>query len=187
MQERIIHGNSRIDGDLVIEGFNYIVKGDLTVEGTVISKNGDLIVEGDLLVYSEYDEDISISCGSIYAKSITAWANINNLNGNICTLKDLNCWNIFCYKGDISVGGNAYVLDVFCRNYLVDGKNDSINIEAEKSVYIMEYSTNFSIKAPEVFLGGGGDFNCNPIITNHFEFDGHVYNCARRYFLSEVS
>lgn len=185
MQERIIHGDSVIDGDLVIEDFNYIVKGDLTVEGTVIIKNGDLIVEGDLLVYS--DADISVACGSIYAKSVNSNGDICISNGNISTLRDLDCMNIFCPKGDISVGRNSYVLDVRCRNYLVDGKNYSENIIANDSVYIMDYSYNHCITAPEVFLGGGGEFNCNPIITNHFEFDGHVYNCARRYFLSEVS
>lgn len=180
MQERIIHGDSFIDGDLVIEGFNYIVKGDLVVEDTVIIKDGDLIVEGNLLVRSNHNSSISVSCGSIYAKSITVYTNINILNGNISTLKDLDCWNICCYEGDISVGGNSDVLYVFCRNYLVDGENRSIDIEAEKSVYIMKHSSNHCIVSPEVFLGEGGDFNGNFIITNHFEFNEHIYNCLGR-------
>lgn len=181
MLERIIPGDLVIDDNLIFEGFNYIVKGNLTVEGTVLIKNGGLIVEGDLLVNSKHSFDVSVYYGSIYAKSITVATNISIMNGNISTLKDLNCMDITCYLGDISVGGNTSVHSVACSNYLVDGKNNSLDIEADNVVYIMDFSNSGKISAQEIFLGGGGDFGGASVITNHFEFDGHVYNCQRRY------
>lgn len=189
MQERFVHDDLVIDSDLMIKDFNYIVKGNLVVKGTVIIYNGNLIVEGDLTIYSNHSRDIYVYSGSIYAKSImvSKTPNISITDGNITTFKDLTCMNIQCYNGDICVGGNANIGNVSCRNYLVDGYNNSFVIKAEKSVYIMEYSNNSSITAPEVFLGGGGNFNGGSITSNHFEVDGHIYNCLRRSRLSETA
>lgn len=180
MQERVIHG------DLLINGYEYVFKENLTVKGTVIIYNGGLVVEGDLKIYSNYNRDINVYNGSIYAKSITVskTSSIYITDGNISTFKDLTCMNIHCYGGDICVGGNANVGNVSCVNYLVDGHNDSFSIKAEKSVYIMEYSNNSNIAAPEVFLGGGGNFSSGTITSDHFETDGHIYNCLGRYRLT---
>lgn len=183
MQERIFHGNLVIDGDLIIEDFSYICKGNLTVDGTVIIENGSLVVEGDLIINSSHGKNIFIFDGGIYAKSISVETNIYLSYGSISTFTDLSCMNIYSFKGDIFVGGNAKVGSIRCHNYLVDGKNDSLGIKAENAVYIMEFSNSLTITAPEVFLGGGGDFGGYPIITNYFEFDGHIYNCRRRYRL----
>ena len=188
MQERIIHGDLVIEADLMIKDFNYIIKGNLVVKGTVIIYNGDLIVEGDLTIYSNHRRDIYVYNGSIYAKSIivSKTPNISITDGNITTFKDLTCMNIQCCNGDICVGGNANIGNVSCRNYLVDGYNNSFLIKAEKSVYIMEYSNNSSITAPEVFLCYGGDFNGGTITSDYFESGGHIYNCLGRYCLSET-
>ena len=181
MQNRIINGQ------LVIENCEYVVKGNLEVTDSVIIKNGSLVVEGDLLIHSKHCNNINIYNGKVYAKSITTTANIYISNGNVITFRNLKCNNIRCLGGDIIVGGDAHVRSVFCRNYLVDGCNNSDDIEAECTVYIMEFSNSKNITAPEVFLGGGGNFNGNTIKCDYFEFDGHIYSCLRRYFLTKES
>lgn len=172
-----------ITEDLIIGKEGYIFKGNLGVYGTIIMNGGDLVVEGKLTVYSEDNREISIVDANIYAKSLSTNVDICIKNGNIITFKDLTCGNIYSDNGDVIVGGNTNVSDVYCRNYLVDGHNNSHTIEGTNNVYIMEFSSSFDIKAPEVFLGDGGNFNGGCITANHFEFDGHIYNCLRRYFL----
>ncbi len=195
LKENLIlkNGEYYSEGNLVLENGEYYLKGNLFISGgTLIMTNANLVVEGDLKVFPSLNEDGSIDSpisaativnGSIYAKSISIFADIVIKDGNICTFSDLNCENIYSANGDINVGRNANVCNVYCKNYLVDGTNCSYNIEADESVYIMEYSKNLNITASEVFLGYGGDFNCGVITTKHFEFDGHITNCLRRYFL----
>ncbi len=195
LKENLIlkNGEYYYEGNLVLENGEYYLKGDLFISGgTLIMTNANLVVEGDLKVFPALNEDGSIASpinaativnGSIYAKSISIFADIVIKNGNICSFSDLDCENIYSANGDINVGGNANVFNVYCRNYLVDGTNNSYNIEADESVYIMEYSKNLDITATEVFLGYGGDFNCGVITAQHFEFDGHIINCLRRYLL----
>lgn len=181
MQERIVNG------DLRIEGYEYAFKGNLIVEGTVSVINGSLVVEGNLVVRSTCSSiNITIYNGTIYAKSITTAADICITYGNISTFKDLRCKDILCFGGDVSIGGNAYANFVRCRNYFVNGTNHSDDIIAEQNVYIMEFSNSKSITAPEVFLGAGGDFHGGTITANHFEFDGHIYGCFRRFFIDET-
>lgn len=180
MQKRII------DGDLVIKGCNHVFKGDLVVEGSIIVNEGSLVVEGDLLVRSKCSSiNLTLFKGDIYAKSITTSADICITYGNLSTFKDLRCKDILCFGGNISVGGNTHVQSVHCSNYFVDGANNSDEIIADQNVYIMEFSNSKSITAPEVFLGGGGDFHGGTITADHFEFDGHVYGCFRRFFIKK--
>lgn len=180
MQERIING------DLRIEGYEYVCKGDLIVEGSIAVINGSLIVEGDLLLRSKCSSiNITVYSGIIYAKSITTLADICITYGNLSTFKDLRCKDILCYGGNISVGGNTHVQSVRCRNYLVTGINNSDDIIAEQNVYIMDFSTSKSITAPEVFLVGGGNFQGGTITADCFEAGWHIYNCLRRFYIHE--
>lgn len=172
-----------INGDLRIGKEGYIFKGFLYVNGTIIMDGGELVVEGKLMVRSEDNREISIVDGGIYARSISTNLDICIKNGNIVTLKDLICGNIYSDNGDVVVGGDTSVKNVYCRNYLVDGCNYSHIIEGTDSVYVMGSSYSRDIKAPEVFLGDGGDFDGGCITAKHFEFDGHIKNCLRRYLL----
>lgn len=195
LKENLIlkNGEYYSEGNLVLENGEYYLKGNLFINGgTLIMTNANLVVEGNLKAFPTLTEDGSIACqidaativnGSVYAKSISILADIVIKDGNICSFSDLNCENIYCANGDINVGGNANVFNVYCRNYLVDGTNCSYTIEADESVYIMDYSKHFNITAPEVFLGYGGDFNYGVITAKNFDFDGHVTNCLHRYFL----
>lgn len=184
--------NRKIYGNLVVENEDYIVKGNLSIiGGTITLINANLVVEGSLKVLPEHFSlsnnvelytPVLVQNGGIYAKDLSVLEDIVITNGNICTFFDLDCYDIYS-TGDINVGRNSNVGSVFCRNYLVDGCSDTFLIEAEKSVYIMEYSNNFGITAPEVFLGDGGDFNGCDITAKHFEFGGHVTNCFYRHFM----
>lgn len=179
-----------IRGNLVIEGKDYIVKGSLDVEGTIIIRDGNLVVGGDLISHST--KPISISNGNIYAKSLATLSNINissvYKNGSICTFNDLICSTIYANSHDIIVGGNANVSNVFCRNYLVDGDNHSLNIFASESTYILGYSNNHGITSPDVFLCEGAYFNGACIIADNFEFTPgkHIIYCYRRYKYSSL-
>lgn len=174
-----------IRGDLLVENRDYIVKGDLNVVGTIIIRNANLVVEGDIISHST--KPISISNGNIYAKSLTTLSDINissnYRNGSICTFNDLSCSTIYANSHDIIVGGNANVANVYCRNYLIDGDNNSINLYASESVYILGYSNNYEIASPDVFLGEGAYFNGACIIADNFEFTPgkHISYCYRRY------
>ncbi len=202
MQERNLkeslilkNGEYYSEGNLVLENGEYYLKGDLFIcGGTLIMTNANLVVEGDLKVFPALIDDGSIASpvedavivnGGVYAKSISIYSDIVIKNGNICTFSDLNCGTIYSSNGDINVGRNANVFNVYCKNYLVDGTNSSYNIEADESVYIMDYSSNFNITAPDVFLGYGADFNGGDITANNFEIgDGsHIKNCFYRHFL----
>ncbi len=197
LKENLIlkNGEYYYEGNLVLENGEYYLKGDLFISGgTLIMTNANLVVEGNLKVFPSFNEDGSIASpisaativdGGIYAKSISIFSNIVIKNGNICSFTNLDCENIYSANGDINVGGNANVFNVYCRNYLVDGTNSSYNIEADESVYIMDYSNNFNITAPDVFLGNGGDFNGLDITANNFEIGdrSHIKNCFFRHFL----
>lgn len=176
---------NRIYGNLVIENEEHVVKGDLEIiGGTLIMTNANLVVEGNLTIRhgsKGFTVDASsIVNGSIYAKSISISSSIVIKNGNITTFADLNCGNIYSENGDINVGGNSDVCNVYCKNYLVDGNNDSFNIEADNIVCILGLSDNFNISAPEVFIGDDSDFNLSIITANYFESTGHIYNCICR-------
>lgn len=169
-------------GDLVLENANYYLKGNLKIDGFLIMHNANLVVEGFLIVLSDC---FYITNGSIYARSIKASCDIViKGGGNLTTFADLYCFNIFS-DGNISVGGNSDVYNVYCMNYLIDGENYSLDINADKSVYIMEYSRSQSITAPDVLLASGGDFNGGNITAYNFEFGegAHIQNCYRRYSL----
>lgn len=199
MQERNLKENSNLifrdgvyysEGDLVLEDGEYYLKGNLQIIGTLILNNANLVVEGFLEILGNYSISpmsttfsISISNGNVYAKSITAYHYINIHGGNLTTFSDLLCIDIFS-DGDVYVGGNAETYDVSCNNYLVDGKNDSLHINAYKSVYIMGYCECMSITAPEVFLCDGGNLDGGNITANHFEFSGHVANYFYQHFLN---
>lgn len=196
MQERNLKENPNLvfkdgvyysEGNLVLENGDYYLKGDLSIiDGTFIMTNANLVVEGFLKIFLGYRVDstptVFISGGSIYAKSIETDTNIVITDGNLTTFSDLSCCNISS-DGDIYVGGNADVSYVLCNNYLVDGENDSLDITAQKSVYIMGYCECTGITAPEVFLSDGGNFHYGNITTNHFEIgDGsHITSCIYRY------
>lgn len=200
MQERNLKENPNLvfkddvyysEGDLVLENGEYYLKGNLQLIGTLTLNNANLVVEGVLRILADYNVSpistivsISISTGNIYAKSIVTYADIEIHGGNLTTFSDLSCCNIFS-DGDIYVGGNTDVFCVSCNNYLVDGKNDSLNINADKSVYIMDYCECMNITAPEVFLASGGNFNGGDITANYFEIGegSHIKNCFYRHFL----
>lgn len=173
----------RILENLIVKDEDYFFDGDLVVNGRVELINANLQVSGELLFKGISNDGFSINTAIING-NITAHTfkcNINKLfiYGNIRVQTDMKARHIFC-TGNIEVDGSCYVYNVTCNNYLITGCNESDDITAKESLYILGANDSGDLKAYELFLGDRSTFSPYGKITieaKYFESAGLIRNC----------
>lgn len=174
----------RILENLIVKDEDYFFDGDLVVNSKVELINANLQVSGELVFKGISDDGSSIQTAYITNGSITAHAfecHINKLfvAGNILVKTDMYACHISC-DGNIEVDGCCSVYNVTCNNYLITGYNESDDITAKESLYILGDNASGDLKANELFLGNRSTFSPYGEITieaKYFESAGLIRNC----------
>lgn len=172
-KDLFLEGDITIKGNFEIKGANLIVSGNLTILGKngVEIENGEIIVSGELTI-NTINFNINggnISCDLLYCQ------NINISDGDIWTNTDLDAKDNITSDGDIEVGGNSFVSDVTCLNYLVTGDNNSESINASHDIYILGNNDSCDLTAREILIDGDCNTNAFPITAHHFVCSGDLY------------
>ena len=153
MEKRTLNGLNLTDED-------YIFAGNLTIDGDVVIKNGHLVVSGHLEIINakQISIDGDISAGSLTIGSFDC--NLAVIYGDIFVAQhfyishvDLKCNNINIL-GNSNMGGNIH-----CLNFLINGDNESFEIEAEEDIYIMGSNYSASLIGRDIFINGDCNFN----------------------------
>lgn len=174
----------RILENLIVKDEDYFFDGDLVVNGKVELINANLQVSGKLFFKGIADDGFSINTAYIMNGSITAYSfrcRINRLfvKGNILVETELEACHLSC-TGNIKVDGSCYVYNVTCNDYLITGCNESDDITAKGSLYILGANNSGNLKAHELFLGDSSMFSPYGEITieaKYFESTGLIRNC----------
>lgn len=157
-EDYIFAGNLKITGDLVIENASLIVSGSIS-----FSDNSSIhVINGDISTNDIYGHvNISIYVGDIYCHTVLAVRDIHILGGDI--IASSLYADIIKSDGDIILLDEANVFSVSCRNYLVNGDNDSLGITAVEDIYILgNKNDSFSLNARDIFL------DCNYIQLHNY-------------------
>ena len=184
MQERTLHnlilngediffnGNIIIHNYVQLKNANLIVSGNLTIYDKVNIENGNIIVSGILKI--ALNHDISITCGDISCGELECYG-VNITDGDIWTNGDLTASDDIVSDGNIEVGGDAFVKDITCTNYLISGNNDSCDTTTTQDIYILGNNDSCSLTAREILVGGNCDTNRSRITAHHLVCDGELF------------
>lgn len=182
-----IYGNMKIEYGVFVNCGELIVSDNLNNEGDLISMNADVsanvLISDAIRAKGGTIYGAKLVCGGIkaYGTSMDAtkchcYGGIVMVDGNL-EVSYLEARNIFS-NADIIVHGEAWVGNVECFNYLIDGSNRSMYIEAMK-IYILGSSKSLALDAAEIFLGAEADLQGYQMTaTSHFEVGGKLINCS---------
>lgn len=140
------------------EGEELIFPCDVEVTGTLTINGGILIVAGNLEL-SNLASNFIINGGDVSVGSLTTFGRcIQIKDSDLYVNGDLKSNSIFS-DSDILVGGDSYVTNVSCLNYMVKGFNNSCNITAIQDIYIGENSDSCELTCRDLYVGGNADVN----------------------------
>ena len=171
--------SKRVLENLIIENEDFVVFGDLEITGNLIIKNGhSLIVSGDLSIVVNQNNlselNGHISAGMIRFKRGTSTSML--LSGDIFSAHNLHS-HVVIICDDIDVQGDAFAhAPINCKNYMVNGNNDSDSVTAIESIRILGSSDSYSLVAKTIHIEHEANLNSSCLIASESAYIGGSIN-----------
>lgn len=161
------------------EGEELIFPCDVEVTGHLIINRGILIVAGNLELLDS-DSDFIINGGDVSVGGLTTFGCcIQIKDSDLYVNGNLDSSSIFS-DSDILVGGDSYVANVSCLNYMVNGFNNSSNITAIQDIYIGRDSDSGELNCRVLYVGGNADVNGSNISVRESLYAAEgISNCGQ--------
>lgn len=170
MEKRSLKNLSVTDGD-------YIFSGDLEVTENLIIENGYSLIVSGILIISSNCSTISLD-GNIRAGYIDIETDLSTaifyISGDIYVANDLHSERIILSNGNIFVSGNSYIENYMCCvNFLIDGDNTCLNVDAIEDIYILGDNDSCALTARNICICGNNDSFA--LIADNIEICGNSY------------